>query len=82
MLPTAMLNLKLATASSMDTSDRKAMDLFHWAAMHPDSVVGTVRSQPCLEFTEDSRDMEAIEKLRDIQNPNVKVWYEPGVDAW
>jgi hypothetical protein len=50
--------------------------------MQPDSVVGTVRSQPPLGFTEDSRDMEAIGKLRDVQNPNLKVWYEPGVDAW
>jgi hypothetical protein len=50
--------------------------------MQPDSVVGTVRSQPPLGFTGDSRDMEAIGKLRDVQNPNLKVWYEPGVDAW
>jgi hypothetical protein len=58
------------------------MDLLHAAAMQADSVVGTVRSQPPLEFTEDSRDMEAVGKLRDVQNPNLKVWYEPGVDAW
>lgn len=65
----------------MDTSDRKAMDLLHTAAIQPDNVVGTVRSQPLLESTEDSRDMEAIEKLRDVLNPKLKVWYEPGVDA-
>jgi hypothetical protein len=57
------------------------MDLLHTAAIQPDNVVGTVRSQPLLESTEDSRDMEAIEKLRDVLNPKLKVWYEPGVDA-
>jgi hypothetical protein len=59
-----------------------AKDLLQTAAMQLDNVVGTVRSQPLLESTENSRDMEVIEKLRDVQNPNLKVWYEPGVDAW
>ncbi len=66
----------------MDASDRKAMDLLYSAAIQHDSVVGIARSLPLLESTEDSRAMEDIEKLRDVQNPNLKVWYEPGVDAW
>jgi hypothetical protein len=65
----------------MNASDRTAVDLLHSAAMRPDSVVG-IASLPLLESTEDSRAREALEKLRDVQNPSLKVWYEPGVDAW
>jgi len=46
------------------------------------SHIDVVRSRSFVQPADDAQAGEKFEKLATVQNPKLKAWYEPGIDAW
>jgi hypothetical protein len=66
----------------MNVLDLKALDPLNSTPLPLNSDTGVPRSLSFLPPARDIQAMEKFERLGDVQNPKLKVWYEPGIDAW
>jgi hypothetical protein len=66
----------------MNIPDLEAFDPVNLTAQLHNSRIDVVRSRPFPQATDDAGAVEKFENLTTVQNPKLKVWYEPGIDEW